>query len=263
MIIVHILDEQQQGAHAMPHNSRALASQRGAAEVVEQAFATMVPWAREQFGLSAKWQPTLRTFWDPRIRKSLGGWFEVKSHGKRVDALLAVSINLTHHIYPFGTFNEYAHYADDPVIGSFQGTWQQQLWALVAHELAHVVEFATCGTGLVDNHNQEWLFMQAREHRSRFQWIYAAFRRQWINREFWNPANAQAGSIAKELPALPVEAAPQRTIGTIRVFHGTWATGGVASGKFEAVARHSDGFDVKCSTGTRRLLVAERDWVQV
>lgn len=69
-----------------------------------------------------------------RYRKSWGG---VK-HGKPyISLVVSPYINCRSHQH----FNEYAHIKNDAEIGEFWGSWRKVIGALIAHELAHCVEY--------------------------------------------------------------------------------------------------------------------------
>jgi hypothetical protein len=245
---------------------RPMAPQNAAQREIEAAFAAITPWAREHFGLSEDWQPNLRTFWDPKINVSKGGWFAVPNRVNRTRTqVLAISINGCHHKFPMGDFWEYPHYVTDPEIGTFFDCWQRQLWAVVAHELAHAVEFADVELKMIDHRNPEarnrnthWLMMKRGDHADRFQWIYRELRRAWINNGAWRKAEEPPMAARTHEPAWIKEAPP-----VIRVFVGSWASGGFASGRFETVGAFTGGFRVKTSQGTRDLMVEAPNWVTV
>lgn len=238
------------------------ASQAAADQCVQTAFAVLVPWARTWFGLTQKWQPNLRTFWDPKINKSQGGWFGVRNHKGHRNHILAISINLCHHHYPEGEFWEYSHYAQSPVIGKFWGCWRKHLWALVSHELAHAVEFATNQSELV-KYNQcsaQWTKLPMGNHGLRFQWVYGQFRSEWINGDQW--AKHQLNESISTVCEL-VEPMPNSLPARIRVFVGKWDDGKFAAGRFETVNQFPGGFQVKTANGIRNLLVEPNNWVAV
>jgi len=248
----------------MPRITQKFAPYNAAQQEIEAAFAAIAPWAREHFGLSERWQPHLRTFCDRRINVSKGGWFTVPNPVNRTRSqVLAIAINICHHTFPTGLFWEYPHYANDPEIGSFVDCWQRQLWALVAHELAHAVEFADVDLKMISDTREacggkhQWLMMKRDEHGDRFQWIYRKLRRAWINNGAWRSktqpsvAAHEVDSCLKPLPAV------------IRVFSGSWVSGGFASGKFETAGAFAGGFRVKTPQGTRDLMVEAPNWVAV
>jgi len=248
----------------MHSSSQKLAPYKSAQREIESAFAAMTPWAREHFGLSHHWQPHLRIFCDPRIPVSKGGWFAVRSPVNRTHSqVLAVSINVCHHTFPTGLFWEYPHYANDEEIGSFSDHWQRQLWALVAHELAHAVEYADVDLKMISDTwearsaKHQWRMMNRGDHSDRFQWIYRRLRRTWVNNGAWRGKDelaVAAHEMESNTNALPT---------VIRVFAGLWATGGFASGKFETVGAFDGGFRVKTPQGVRDLMVQAPNWVAV
>ena len=75
------------------------------------------------------------------------------------------------------TFNEYKHFAADPVIGTVTADWQKALAALIAHEMAHAVELGSIKQNAVSAHGLN----QVGKHGNLWKEIYRKFRLEFVN----------------------------------------------------------------------------------
>jgi hypothetical protein len=149
---------------------------------VEQAMVDQIVWAQKFFhlpALAAKLQ-----IWD----KETGYLGHMKTNYKdRQFAGYTIRIQSFHFLrQEVQSIAEYSSYSSHPVIGSFLTTdWKLAVEALIAHELAHLVQYALKRDTGHQLHRgggfYEGLGQSATGHGDFFQNIYKIFRGQWIN----------------------------------------------------------------------------------
>lgn len=114
------------------------------AGIVRAACDKMVPHIREKLGYP-EWTPRVSVSFDYRRVRSYGGVKPTKGWWKNERYYPYMSLAC----FPLledgkGEFNEYASFADDTDIGNLpiNSPREQCVWALVAHELAHCVQWS-------------------------------------------------------------------------------------------------------------------------
>lgn len=132
--------------------------------------------ARERFNLPETWTPVVRLDFNPRRKRSWGGRRIVGGRGHPMVPFMSLVLSR----YLGGeltTFSEYKRFEKDPVIGTFEGkTWENALACLIAHEIAHAVQYTITDEELVKE-----LGGRKRGHGVFWQNIYAIFRKRFIN----------------------------------------------------------------------------------
>lgn len=132
--------------------------------------------ARERFNLPADWTPVVRLDFNPRRKRSWGGRRRVGGRGNPVVPFMSLVLGR----YLGGvetTFTEYKRFENDPVIGTFRGErWENALACLIAHELAHAVQYTITDSKIIEE-----LGGRKRGHGAFWQNIYAIFRKRFIN----------------------------------------------------------------------------------
>jgi hypothetical protein len=148
---------------------------------VKDQLEMMVEYAREKYHApDLKVDPILS--FAKGIKTSRGGHINNNTYMKLAVWRYANAYELGININEF----EYKHYRNDPVIGELRGVhWTKGLSLLIAHELAHVIQFSpntvtaakvSVGLDTLDNRNQilkghDWFFQR----------IYADLRSQFVN----------------------------------------------------------------------------------
>lgn len=137
----------------------------------------MTEFARKRFNLGDEWTPVVRPDFNPKRKRSWGGRRNVGGQGKRMVPFM--SLVLARYVGPNAetVFSEYKRFEKDPVIGTFEGAnWQMALACLIAHEIAHCVQYTVHDTDIVKG-----LGGHKRGHGQFWQNIYTIFRKEFVN----------------------------------------------------------------------------------
>lgn len=137
----------------------------------------MTEFCRKRFALGEEWTPVVRCDFNPRRKRSWGGLRRVGGRGNPrvpfMSLVLGRYVGDTAHT----TFSEYKRFADDPVIGTFEGkNWEMALACLIAHEIGHCVQYTVKDETVLDE-----LGPRKRGHGDFWQNIYAILRKEFIN----------------------------------------------------------------------------------
>lgn len=154
--------------------------QKKVREYTKNAILTMLKWAKEEYQLSNLiCDPKIIISFDKKRQYSYGGW-----HLKRpyVNLALDKCVNFKRE------FNaEYDWFNKDAEIGGkWITTWKQYVRMIVAHEVAHCIEYSR--VNLYDKNQKERLnriFGRdsiTEDHSETFQKIYRVLRRKFVNK---------------------------------------------------------------------------------
>lgn len=138
----------------------------------------MTEFCRRRFNLGEDWTPVVRCDFNPRRRRSWGGLRRVG--GRDNPCVPFMSLVLSRYVggQAQTVYNEYKRFASDPVIGSFNATnWEMALAALIAHEIAHCVQFT-----VKDPEVLKELGEPTKGHGDFWRKIYAILRQEFVNR---------------------------------------------------------------------------------
>lgn len=145
-------------------------------------ISTQVKFCIDKFNLSDDWMPLLKiTFTKNRIHSQAG-----RNAEKKPFMILA----LAKFLQPVYGFLEYEQYSKNTVIGSFRSnSWRICVSALIAHELAHAVQFTipvSDSSFSIDYTTTHTLGEYEPGHGAFFQNIYRALRKEFINKQVSN-----------------------------------------------------------------------------
>ena len=142
-------------------------------EIVKQmndAIWVLTEYAKKTFGLPDDFKITVKHTFAVGVQVSRGGLH-------RVNGVVVpyAKFALNRFQYPVTGMEEYARFANDPVIGSVKtGCWKSYLRVLVAHEVAHVVQWYLAY--FMSHHELIRWFGRERGHGGLFQDIYRTLR---------------------------------------------------------------------------------------
>ena len=122
----------------------------------------------------------IKTSWSPGRYRSNGGFQK---------GVASISLHLKHRFDLSANksdlgcvvFKEYAQIRNSPVIGSCYGPWHVVLAALVAHEVAHAVQYALIGKWHCSSKDLGNKLLSA-PHGEGWQEIYRYLRENWVNK---------------------------------------------------------------------------------
>lgn len=151
--------------------------------------------------------PTIRCDFSARRTTSLGG--------VKYDGTPYVSLALNRRMEEFGKFKEYSHIAKDRQIGSIEGGWHRVVSALLAHELAHALQWsrynrATLAASAVDGSLWPLQSADIQSHGKVWQSIYRDLRVNFVNDSQFRKITYTVPE-PKQAPK-PAAAKPRRTI---------------------------------------------------
>jgi len=184
--------------------------QTGTATQIIERFAyaearSMIRWFSDKTRLV--FEPNVRIDMSPKRRGSWGGIRKFQPY---------ISLALHKYIEPLEKntqnhfFEEYASFANSPTIGSLTGNWAKCISAIVAHELAHAVQWYFKDN--VHPNIRSALRVTAEVetgHGEFFRQLYRAFREQFVNyRDF----NIQCVVIAEPQKAKAPPVPPKRAV---------------------------------------------------
>jgi hypothetical protein len=152
---------------------------------LKQHCAALTRLCRRKYGLPKSWRPELTIDWSPRRNEDWGGTLEDDTP----------FINLAARMIKARTFKEYAHYADDPEIGSARcRSWKSYALAILTHEIVHCVQWTkiarAAARGIRKRKNDG-------NHGEDFQRIYRALRNEYANRRMRRHDRAAAARLGR------------------------------------------------------------------
>ena len=127
-----------------------------------------------------KFSPSIRCDYSRRRKTSWGG---VDENGKpRISLALLKFCKEGDAV----TLNEYDHIKKDPEIGAFTGDWKCAIGALVAHELAHAMQYTKYNkvmlmAGALTGSLSTWPSTDIKEHGKLWQAVYRDLRVTFVN----------------------------------------------------------------------------------